>query len=69
LIDAGANVIIWANHLLRSSVLAMQNTAAKIFENQRVDGLDQEIVPVEEIFRLQNVDELKEAERQYLKSE
>ena len=69
LIDAGANVIIWANHMLRSSVLAMQNTAARIFENQRVDDLDQEIVPVEEIFRLQNVDELNKAEHKYLKSE
>lgn len=68
LTDAGANVIIWANHLLRSSVLSMQNTAARIFENHRVDDLDQEIVPVEEIFRLQNVDELKKAERRYLKT-
>lgn len=66
LIDAGANVIIWANHLLRSSVFAMQNTAEKIYTNQRIDNLDQEIVAVEEIFRLQDVDELKKAEQRYL---
>lgn len=67
LIDAGADVIIWANHLLRSSVRAMQNTAAKIFTEQRIDNLDEEIVPVNEIFRLQDVDELKQAEKRYLK--
>ena len=66
LIDSGANVIIWANHLLRSSVFAMQNTAEKIYAKQRIDNLDQEIVAVEEIFRLQDVDELKKAENRYL---
>lgn len=66
LIDAGAGVIIWANHLLRSSVFAMQNTASKIFESQNVQVVDDEIVPVDEIFRLQNAAELKEAEKKYL---
>jgi len=67
LIKAGADVIIWANHLLRSSVFAMQKTAAKIYSDQRVDNLDSEIAPVAEIFRLQDVNELKQAEKQYLK--
>jgi phosphoenolpyruvate phosphomutase len=67
LIDAGADVIIWANHLLRSSVSAMQSTAAKIYSNQRIDNLDGEIASVAEIFRLQDMNELRRAEKRYLK--
>lgn len=66
LIDSGAKVIIWANHLLRSSVMAMQITASKIYEHENIHVVDENIVSVEEIFRLQNVDELKKAEQRYL---
>lgn len=64
--QAGVSLVIWANHLLRSSIYAMQNTAATIYHEQTLVPIDHEIVSVKEIFRLQNADELKEAESRYL---
>jgi phosphoenolpyruvate phosphomutase len=63
---AGVNLVIWANHLLRSSIKTMQATAAQIYQEQSISAIEQQVVPVKEIFRLQNATELKEAERQYL---
>lgn len=64
--DAGISLIIWANHLLRSSIKAMQNTANQIYNERSLISVEPEIVSVKEIFRLQNADELKEAEKKYL---
>lgn len=67
-VEAGVSVVIWANHLLRASVAAMQQTAATIHEEQSLQSVEGEIVPVPEVFRLQNADELSAAERRYLRS-
>lgn len=64
--DAGISLIIWANHLLRSSIKAMQNTAHQIYNERSLLSVEPEIVSVKEIFRLQNADELKQAEKKYL---
>jgi phosphoenolpyruvate phosphomutase len=64
--QAGVSLIIWANHLIRSSIKAMQETAARIHATQSIAELEADIVPVKEIFRLQNAAELKEAEKRYL---
>jgi phosphoenolpyruvate phosphomutase len=64
--EAGISIVIWANHLLRSSVNAMQKTAAQIFADQSLIGVEDKIVPVKEIFRIQNAAEYKEAEKKYL---
>jgi phosphoenolpyruvate phosphomutase len=64
--EAGVSVVIWANHLLRSNVTAMQRTAAKIFRERSLVSIEREIAPVREVFRLQNAGELEEAERFYL---
>ncbi|MEJ2264508.1 MAG: phosphoenolpyruvate mutase [Anaerolineales bacterium] len=64
--DAGISVVIWANHLLRASIRAMQETAAQIYEEQSLHTIEPHVVPVKEIFRLQNAAELKEAEKKYL---
>ncbi len=64
--EAGFSTVIWANHNLRSSIAAMQATCRQIFEEQSVTGIDGEIAPLQEVFRLQNADELTEAERRYL---
>jgi len=63
---AGVSLVIWANHTLRSSIASMQDMAKRICEEKSVANIEREIVPVKEIFRLQNVAELKEAERRYL---
>lgn len=64
--DAGISLIIWANHLLRSSIKAMQNTAHQIYNERTLLSVEPEIVSVKEIFRLQNAEELKQAEKKYL---
>lgn len=52
LCDMGANVIIHANHLLRSAYPAMLNTAMKILENGRSKEVDDEIMPIKDVLRL-----------------
>ena len=64
--DAGVSLVIWANHLLRSSVAAMQRTAQTVFDASSVASIEAEIVGVPEIFRLQRAAELEEAEARYL---
>jgi phosphoenolpyruvate phosphomutase len=64
--EAGVSLVIWANHLLRSSVRAIQETAAQIHQQRSISAIEDQVVPVKEIFRLQNADELKKAEKQYL---
>lgn len=64
--DAGFRAVIWANHNLRSSIAAMQAACRQIFEEQSVAGLAGRIVPLHEVFRLQDAGELAEAEKRYL---
>jgi phosphoenolpyruvate phosphomutase len=64
--DAGVSLVIWANHLLRSCIAAMQHTANKLYREQTLMAIENEVAPLQEIFRLQNADELKEAELRYL---
>lgn len=62
----GASMVIWANHSVRASVRAMQETTAQIYREQSIAGVEKEVVPVKELFRLTRDDELKEAEEKYL---
>jgi phosphoenolpyruvate phosphomutase len=64
--EAGFNVAIWANQLLRTSITSMQQAAAQIMRDENLVVVEENIVSVQEVFRLQGADELKEAERRYL---
>ena len=64
--EAGISLVIWANHVLRSSIKAMQQTAAQIYQEQSISSIEGQVVSVKEIFRLQNAAELEEAEGKYL---
>ena len=64
--NKGISLIIWANHLLRTSIKSMQITAEKIYKERTLVNVEEEIVPVKEIFRLQDAEELKKAEKIYL---
>jgi phosphoenolpyruvate phosphomutase len=64
--EAGISVVIWANHLVRSAAAAMQSVAREIFESETLVNVEDRIVPVNEIFRLQDADEYSAAERLYL---
>jgi phosphoenolpyruvate phosphomutase len=57
--------VIWANHMLRASLAAMQEVAARIAADECVHAVEPEVAPLAEVFRLQRVDELLEAERRY----
>jgi len=69
LAEAGVSLVIWANHLLRSSITAMQRTAVTIREEQSVLAVEDEIASMKEVFRLQDTTELLAAERLYLPGE
>ena len=62
----GFAVVIWANHLLRAAVTAMQATAARLFADQCLAGVEPAVAALQEVFRLQNLDELLRAEKRYL---
>jgi len=64
--DWGVSTIIWANHNVRASVKAMQDTCSTIFNEQSLVNVENKIVPVKEVFRIQNDSELVEAEKIYL---
>src|ERR1700744_852582 len=65
---AGISTVIWANHLIRSSAAAMQAVARDIHDNQTVVNVEDRIVSVEEIFRLQDADEYLAGARVHLSS-
>jgi phosphoenolpyruvate phosphomutase len=64
--QAGISTVIWANHLVRSAASAMQTVAREIFQSQTLVNVEERIVSVDEIFRLQDADEYSAAERLYL---
>jgi phosphoenolpyruvate phosphomutase len=62
----GFSVLIWANHLMRACVTAMQATAARLFTEQCLMNVENTIAPLREVFRLQRMAELERAARRYL---
>ena len=65
---AGISVVIWANHMIRASVVAMQTVAKEVYETETLTNVEDQITSVNEIFRLQGADELARAEQHYFKS-
>jgi phosphoenolpyruvate phosphomutase len=63
---AGISLCIWANHMVRSATSAMQSVAKEIFQNQTLVNIEDRVVSVEEIFRLQDAEEYSKAEQIYL---
>jgi len=62
---ADINLIIWANHLLRAAIPAMQAVARDIYEQETLIEVEDRVGTVDEIFRLQGAAEYSEAERRY----
>jgi phosphoenolpyruvate phosphomutase len=62
----GFSVLIWANHLLRACITAMQATAARLFADQCLTNIESTVAPLREVFRLQRMPELEAAARRYL---
>jgi phosphoenolpyruvate phosphomutase len=66
--EHGISLVIWANHLVRSAIAAMQATARSIHETESLVDVEGRVATVSEIFRLQGADELLEAEKIYARS-
>jgi phosphoenolpyruvate phosphomutase len=64
--DYNFSIVIWANHLFRAAVTTMQQTAKMLMEEENLLNVEDWIIPVSEIFRLQGAAEHLEAEKRYL---
>ncbi|XP_062509292.1 phosphoenolpyruvate phosphomutase-like [Corticium candelabrum] len=64
--EKGISLVIWANHNLRAALQAIQDTTKQIYQDQSLVNVEKKIATVKEIFRLQNDEELVQAEDKYL---
>ena len=60
-------MVIWGNHTIRAAVTAIQETYRRILADGGIQKVDKDIVPVAEVFRLQDMDEVKHIESRFLK--
>ncbi len=63
---ANVSLIIWANHMIRASVAAMEKTSAAIYVDESVANVEDNIAPVKKLFLLQGAAELSQAQERYL---
>ncbi len=63
--EANIGLVVWANHMIRTCISAMQKTASNIHVTRSLVESEGRIATVPEIFRLQGADELLEAEKRY----
>ena len=63
----GINMVVWANHNMRSAIKSMEETSKNIFENKNLMGIEKEITTVKEIFEYTKEDDLKADELLYAK--
>ena len=64
---AKVKMVIYGNHAIRAAVTSMQHVFARILADGGIHEVNKEIVLVEEIFRLQRMDEVKADEKKYLR--
>ncbi len=60
-------MMIYGNYGIRAAATAMQETFGRIIAEGGVQDVHKDILPVEEIFRIQRMDEVKEAEARFLR--
>lgn len=58
---------IYGNYGIRAATTAMQNAFRRIIADGGVQNVHKDIVPVEEIFRLQKMDQVKADEKRFLR--
>lgn len=61
------HMMIYGNYGIRAAATAMQETFRRIIADGGVQNVHKDILPVEEIFRLQKMDEVKAAESRFLR--
>jgi phosphoenolpyruvate phosphomutase len=65
--DAGFKLIIFANYGIRAQVKALQETFGMLMKNKRLADANDNVVSMEEIFRIIYVEELKANEDRYVR--
>jgi phosphoenolpyruvate phosphomutase len=63
---AGFRMAIFANQALRAAIVAMRDALRTLRETGRASSVDDRIVPLEEVYRLVGVPELKANEQRFL---
>ncbi|MEE9235172.1 MAG: isocitrate lyase/phosphoenolpyruvate mutase family protein [Candidatus Acidoferrales bacterium] len=66
LYELGCRLVIFANQGIRATVKAVRETLAELREKQFAAAVDPRIAPLEEIYRLVGVSELRDQEAQFL---
>ncbi|RWJ60821.1 MAG: phosphonopyruvate hydrolase [Mesorhizobium sp.] len=59
-------IVIYGNHAIRASVTAMKDVFARILKDRGIHNVNRDIVSVEEVFRLQKMDQVKADEKLFL---
>jgi len=65
---ANISLVIWANHMIRAAIAAMEKISEQIYQSESVTDVEDQIASVNEIFTLQGAEELTKAQERYLKS-
>ena len=63
---AKISTVIWANHMLRTSISAMRDLAQTVMSQESLIEVEHRVAPVNDIFKLVGNDELEEAESRYI---
>ncbi|WP_075981207.1 phosphoenolpyruvate mutase [Bacillus massilinigeriensis] len=64
--EMGISLAIWANHNLRASIKAMEQTTKQIYLEESLINIESKVAPLERVFQLQDAEELAIAEKKYL---
>ena len=64
----GISLVIYANHVLRSTIKAVSETLKILKEKKNLSSIENKIAPLAKVFDLQGMNTLKENEKNYLKS-
>lgn len=59
-------IVIYGNHAIRASITAMQDVFARVLKDRGINRVDGDIVSVDEVFRLQKMDRVKDREKRFL---
>lgn len=63
---AGFQVVIFANHVLRAGIRAMQETLRELRRSERIADIEDRLVPLDEVYRLVGVEEMNAQEKSFL---
>lgn len=67
--ENGINMVIYANQGIRAAVKAVENAAKEILKTGSTRGIEDHITPMNRLFELQGMQQMKEVEKLYLHGE